>query len=365
LTEHDKHIVQQLGDTSTRSISIIPDIFSNNNHDNILKNDTNRISNNYEDSIQKQKDSIQIVLNNYYKYLNNQVDIAEDSSHLSSFNKKSLDYYALAYPDTIKNNIYNQISKHNSNIPLINRDLKDNQIITEKKVPEIKEKRTPLKIEFENIDWIIFLLFIPLILLAWIKTNNNKLFEQILKSSYSYRIANKLYINNNNFNIRFFIILNIIFYINIGILTSQLLTLHKIHIYNYPPIISAFIISLIIASIYIIKNILLRIFSFIINLKNPIKEYLFNINLNNLVIGILLFPIIILFPFIQDFLYNELITITLSIFPLLFLLRIYKGIKISLYQKFSFFYLFLYICTVEILPILYLLKVFTIIKQGF
>jgi len=93
-----------------------------------------------------------------------------------------------------------------------------------------------------------------------------------------------------------------------------------------------------------------------ITFKNPetAREYIQNILIYNLVLGILLLPLLLLiiYTFHEVFFY-----IAGAIAAILLGLRFFRGIAIGLSDpKFSLFHLFLYLCTLEILPLAFAAK---------
>lgn len=84
------------------------------------------------------------------------------------------------------------------------------------------------------------------------------------------------------------------------------------------------------------------------------REYIQNILIYNLVLGILLLPMLLLmiYTYREVFLY-----ITVAITAIILVLRFIRGIAIGLSDpKFSLFHLFLYLCTLEILPLAFAAK---------
>jgi len=79
------------------------------------------------------------------------------------------------------------------------------------------------------------------------------------------------------------------------------------------------------------------------------KEYIQNILIYNLVLGILLLPLLLLIVYT----YHELfLYIAGGLVLIMIFLRFMRGVAIGLSDpKFSLFHLFLYLCTLEILPL--------------
>jgi hypothetical protein len=93
-----------------------------------------------------------------------------------------------------------------------------------------------------------------------------------------------------------------------------------------------------------------------VTFKNPdtAREYIQNILIYNLVLGILLLPLLLLmiYTYHEIFLY-----LAAGIAAIILGLRFIRGIAIGLSDpKFSLFHLFLYLCTLEILPLVFVAK---------
>ena len=110
---------------------------------------------------------------------------------------------------------------------------------------------------------------------------------------------------------------------------------------------------LIVALIYFIKIIGIKILGFIFKKSALANEYTFTIFLVNQIIGIALVPVIIFIAygaksFSGPFIYTGLILLVLA-----FIIRVGKGIFAVVGSgSITLFYLFLYLCTLEILPLL-------------
>ncbi len=110
--------------------------------------------------------------------------------------------------------------------------------------------------------------------------------------------------------------------------------------------------------IYIAYSILkiLAIWLISITFKNPetAREYIQNILIYNLVLGILLLPLLLLITYTH---YQLFLYLAGALVLLILGLRFIRGIAIGLADpKFSLFHLFLYLCTLEILPLAFAAK---------
>ena len=119
------------------------------------------------------------------------------------------------------------------------------------------------------------------------------------------------------------------------------------------------VFAFIIAVIYTMKYLLLKLAGFIFGLDEEIDAYIFNIFLSNNFFGMVLFPgavLLFLYPQLsQSSIVSTIVIITAALF---FLYRILRGILIGrALPSYSPVYLFLYLCALEIAPLLVLLKI--------
>lgn len=101
---------------------------------------------------------------------------------------------------------------------------------------------------------------------------------------------------------------------------------------------------------------ILTIWIISITFKNPetAREYIQNILIYNLALGIFMLPLLLLIVYTYHLLFLYLAGILAAI---ILGLRFIRGIAIGLSDpKFSLFHLFLYLCTLEILPLLFIAK---------
>jgi hypothetical protein len=112
------------------------------------------------------------------------------------------------------------------------------------------------------------------------------------------------------------------------------------------------------AVLYMLKYLVLRITGWIFNINKAVETYLFVVFMTNKVIGIFLLPFLVLIAFSGPFLTDVGITISIIMIGLFYVYRfiasystLHKEIKIS------GLYFFLYLCAFEIAPLLLIYKV--------
>ena len=119
---------------------------------------------------------------------------------------------------------------------------------------------------------------------------------------------------------------------------------------------STCIYTVAILAVYTLKTIVCKFLGYVFLVQDEFDEYLHNVNLFNKNIGLILFPVVVLYPFINDSIKPVILYSGLFFAAGLFILRLHRGFQIIMKKGISFFYLILYLCAIEILPILILLK---------
>jgi len=112
--------------------------------------------------------------------------------------------------------------------------------------------------------------------------------------------------------------------------------------------------------IFLIKHLVLQIISTIFPISKEIGQYSFTIIIFGIIVGLLLFPSILLILYAPSNLTVPLIYGTFAVVVLIYLYRILRSLFIGLkYISLHKFHFFVYLCTIEIAPLLILLKLAT------
>ena len=153
---------------------------------------------------------------------------------------------------------------------------------------------------FKSTDWILGVLLVSIILFTFTKLFFNKYLGQTLKSLYNYNDAQKLFKDQNSFSKRISILISVIFIINSALLFSYILEFFNIDLLKGYGFLTHVLLSAIILSVYFFKSIILNILGFVFKAPKAFSEYIYQIFLYNRGIGILLLPIIIFIPFVEN-----------------------------------------------------------------
>ncbi|MDP4207496.1 MAG: DUF4271 domain-containing protein [Bacteroidota bacterium] len=247
----------------------------------------------------------------------------------------------------------------------------DTSLLTKYKIPHkvlsVSEKpKAIVKVEksgFEgrersesSLDWIPLILLLTLFIFSWMKILYQKYIFQVISGIINYQASVRLYRERNVLFQNMSIGLNLIFSLNVGLLIFFFIQYFKLpQVYSNDTICIA-IYNFGIILIINIKTVIIRIIGYLFQKQDEFHEYVHNINLYNKNIGLFLFPVVILFPYIADQIKPAVIWAGLLIWGIMILFRTIRGFQIIIRKEVSPFYLILYLCTVEILPVLILIK---------
>ncbi len=215
--------------------------------------------------------------------------------------------------------------------------------------------------QIEN-GWMFWSILASLIVLGITKILFKKRTESIFSHTFNYNFAQKEFHKAGENSQLATIILQCLFAFNAGLFVFFALKINfDWEITVGQSIIRTGILTAAILLLYFIKKIFFLFLAGIFDRYEYAKECVFNIYLFNRALGICLYPIIIALAFVKPTIisHNLLLIIGYTVIGAFYLYRIFREIQISIKNRISIFYIFLYFCTLEILPILLLVKILT------
>lgn len=217
-------------------------------------------------------------------------------------------------------------------------------------------------------NWMFWLLLVGLVVFGWTRLFYRKQLNLMFSSIFHYNLSVKSIRNSSDNSQRFSGILQFLFSVNIALFSYQVFDFfHPLMYKGLKSTAIVLIISMFFLLIYGVKDFAYRAFGYIFAEITYVHDYLFNVHMYNRVLGIFLFPIVIAFAFIQNDVINHRLILYagLGVIIAFFILRIIRGIQISIKSNISILYMFLYFCTFELLPIILLVKVGAIVMNMF
>jgi hypothetical protein len=213
----------------------------------------------------------------------------------------------------------------------------------------------PIPVNKQSTDWITFLFFTCLIILAWIQTYFSKRLSQVFRAAALPHAVNQLEREGDLFRQRISLGLGFIYYIVGAIFIFQIFSA-----YNEAPagMSNMLITAMILGSLFLyqmLKSTMIYLLGYVFNNKESARAYQLNTLIFNHITGIFLLPITIIAFYWGNV---AILNIGILIVLLLALYGLYRGVLTGLSDKnYNLFYLFLYLCTLEILPLLLIYKV--------
>lgn len=201
-----------------------------------------------------------------------------------------------------------------------------------------------------NIDWITGLFILVFVLLAFVRSNFNRRFKNLLNSFFSRRLENQFLKEGNIFKERLVFPLMTIFLLVISLFAYQSLEFFNIEIERYTELHSFLFIFASIAVIILGRAILRFFLGTVFRTLHKTYEQMVNIFIYDVFNSILLIPLLLTAA------YNPMKNVFVAGFVLIAIIYLLRIIRLTIIgaknTKFSGYYLFLYLCTAEIIPVL-------------
>lgn len=226
---------------------------------------------------------------------------------------------------------------------------------------EVKQiKELPFEKGIDNgYDWITYVLILSFLLIGWTRLFFSRYFNALIKSIHSFTYASSLYYEKNSLTLRASFLLNFTFFIIGGTFLFQCMNYYELSVPYLTPLNQFLLLSAFFLVWYIWNYLTTGFIGFIFLRQKSFGEYFHNYNLYRKLMGISLFPIIIVLQYISAEYKPIIIVIGIVIFGILYFTHIVRGLQIFLKKNVSIFYLILYLCALEFLPMVVLYEVFT------
>lgn len=211
------------------------------------------------------------------------------------------------------------------------------------------------KLERSSPDWQMGIFVLAFILLGSVRLFFGKYIGQLLGATVNYITASRMFRERSLSLVHASFRLDVMFYI-----ISSLFIFHAVKIFGVElhPV-------EIVSYLFILGGMLayfgLKKFAYYIqgNISRTVPEtleFLFNMNIYNRILGLILLPLSLIVAFTPLSRPELIIFAGFFIICVFYLLLIFRGVKILMRKHFSIFYMILYLCTLEILPLLFLYK---------
>lgn len=213
-----------------------------------------------------------------------------------------------------------------------------------------------------SIEHIPFWPFILILFLSvsalYVRAKKPNSWSLIFKSTYNSRATNQLMREENIMENSHSAILVFVFFLSFALLLFNLQEYTKFtFFYTYPPLIFISILFSLFA-IYVGKVALLYLLQLIFEQKELFEEYVIVFMNINIVLGIYLLPISLMYVYSINVSDRALLSISLVFLATSLLLRYIRIFDLGLRRKIKWYNIILYLCTLEILPIILIMTIF-------
>ncbi len=207
-------------------------------------------------------------------------------------------------------------------------------------------------------DWIFSIVLIAFILIASVRVGAPRFITELFQAIFSETKWNKtmesLKLQNRRASLQLFIL----YHLTAPLFIYEILVYQQINVFNQNNILSYLAILLAGLALFGIRTAGYWLLGYVFETRQKTLQFLQASLIFTNIAGLLILPISLLFPFIDPTYYQMLLRLGLSLFIVLYIWLISRGIKIILDDFLSIFYMFLYLCALEILPLLWLYKLF-------
>lgn len=215
-----------------------------------------------------------------------------------------------------------------------------------------KTQIKPQPIKNHDLNWVFIVFILCFALFSWVQIIYRKRFIQLIKASFSNHYIVPLMRDGDVFNERNTIALFVLFPCMVALLLFQ--TVSQFFFISGLPILIYAKVLIWIFLFYIFKIYLTKLLGSIFKISEITYEFRLITLLNNLLIGILLLPLLVVNIYASSLI---ALYVGICIFAMLSLYKLFRYVILSLSKpKFPKLYLFIYLCTIEILPFIVLIK---------
>jgi hypothetical protein len=209
-------------------------------------------------------------------------------------------------------------------------------------------------------EWVLGILFICVVFVAWSNFFYHKRLRQIFMAPYSKRFLNQLVRDGNLFSERISVVLGTAYMLILSMLLYQVCILFMANrtgllanpLYLYIACLGILVIY------WLVKIILIRLVGLTFKTTPTTNEYLLNVLIFNIITGLSILPFLITAIYLKLTIFVYISVMILGIF---IIFRFFRGFLIGIsLRKFSYLFLFVYLCSLEFLPLIVLLKFFLI-----
>jgi len=212
--------------------------------------------------------------------------------------------------------------------------------------------------EIFKADWIPAFLIVLFLLVAWIRVFYNKVLKLSIRSVFNSLIANRLFRERNSLTLWGGFMLNVLFFLVGGFFTYLVLVYFGYSAGGYSGFLGFIFVTAALLLVYIVKFLIVKLVGTIFQENSGASEYLHSVFIFNKTFALFILPLVVAIPYVPEPGKEIIIKAGLVLLALLYLSRIFRGIRIGIKINLSIYYMILYLCSLEFFPLLILYKLF-------
>ncbi|MFT3737267.1 MAG: DUF4271 domain-containing protein [Breznakibacter sp.] len=236
---------------------------------------------------------------------------------------------------------------------------KPHEVVTSAPAILLDEKAKPQTGMHHETEWLIPVVLILVFFAGIIKSFSGKYINNLFRSVFNQQNADNLYQMVNLRNSLPSLSLDLLFVLNAGLFIFLALKTVGLEISGIPSLLMYLGICGGLITLILLKTGIYKFLGYVFALSAPTSEFIFYVFLYTRTVALILLPITVGMAFADSFLIYILLQTGLVLLTAMYLIQLFRGIKIFLRNLTAMFYLFLYLCALEILPILMIFKVIT------
>ena len=207
-------------------------------------------------------------------------------------------------------------------------------------------------------------IILGLILFTIIKYNFGKNIQESFLSFINYRQSLRIFYERNESDKQTNIFSHILFSLSVGIFISLVIPFFGARLLWSSYTLSILFFSVTTCSLYVLKAQIWKVFGIIFMFQKFSKIYIYNMFLHNRIIGLIIFPLVAVVPYISENIAQGIIYVVIATFVLSYLFKFFRIFQIINAQNVSVLYFILYLCSLEILPLLLFVKCCKMLSES-
>lgn len=205
-------------------------------------------------------------------------------------------------------------------------------------------------------DWVLLILVLGLLFLIYTLYLKPMYLLRLFNSVINRTATAKLIAEQNSLTNRINLSLNIIFYINSALIIFLIIQHFNYDIYFDKKTMQLLILFIGVPLFFQLRIIIYHLIGWITKHADIQAEYTSYWMILNKFFGLILTPLLFLVLYLPKTYQHWAIYAGLSLYSLLFLAKLFRGLQISVKNNISFFSIILYLCALEIMPVGIIIK---------